>query len=692
MNQLSAQVSIDVKVAVSALNKLGEALGNIEKQFSVAGSTNTAAKGFENIGNSAKKAKSDVDEMAAAAARLGGGTTDQRIAKLNASIKRLQAEAQKAGKETDRFNKILTAIGNRQREIATLERLGNTMGGKVAKSSGRATQSLINFNRVVQDAPYGIIGVANNIDPLIESFGRLKTSAGGIGGAFKALGSALIGPAGILLAVSAITSGLTVIAQKYGSLGKAIDVWTGKTKLLTEEQKKLREENTKLVESIEKQKIEIGQLVKVARGDIGSKAEQKAALDKLNKAIPDYIGKLTEANINTAEGVKIINTYTAALEKQAIAELLVGRLAELGAKRFDNRNEFIAKRAQLTERIANAQRKIVDPSKISAQQRASESFATSQQKATQNLQDLQDELASLDQAYAQSTKNIINQQQRLRDEIDKNTTILDTSLDDKEGSDSDKFKKYLDDLIKKYELTARSTPTKVELQAEIILLPSGIEIDTGRVKRMSEGLSNQINTALATNARPLVYKPKTIIKPDYDIRQMERMTADLNNIIKDIVANGITTIAESLGEALATGENPLKAVFRGIIQFIGDGMIQIGKALVQFGVVKANLDKVIKAGIALPGAVAIAAGAAAIALGALVKNAMPQFANGGIVTGPTVGMIGEGGQPEVILPLSKINQFLDGGGNGVGRLEAVVSGDSLRFILERNQRKQSRLL
>ena len=75
-----------------------------------------------------------------------------------------------------------------------------------------------------------------------------------------------------------------------------------------------------------------------------------------------------------------------------------------------------------------------------------------------------------------------------------------------------------------------------------------------------------------------------------------------------------------------------------------------------------------------------------------IKSAIPKFAHGGIVTGPTVGMIGEAGQPEVILPLSKINQFLSGEGQGNGgALTLSVSGDVFTFGLARNARKQSRL-
>ena len=44
-------------------------------------------------------------------------------------------------------------------------------------------------------------------------------------------------------------------------------------------------------------------------------------------------------------------------------------------------------------------------------------------------------------------------------------------------------------------------------------------------------------------------------------------------------------------------------------------------------------------------------------------SGVPGFAKGGIVTAPMLGMIGEGGQPEAIIPLSRLDSML-GGGNG----------------------------
>ncbi len=68
---------------------------------------------------------------------------------------------------------------------------GTTGMNTLAKGTGQATNALTNFGRVASDAPFGIIGIANNIDPLVQSFVSLRKETGSTGGALKALGQVL---------------------------------------------------------------------------------------------------------------------------------------------------------------------------------------------------------------------------------------------------------------------------------------------------------------------------------------------------------------------------------------------------------------------------------------------------------------------------------------------------------------------
>jgi hypothetical protein len=158
----------------------------------------------------------------------------------------------------------------------------------------------------------------------------------------------------------------------------------------------------------------------------------------------------------------------------------------------------------------------------------------------------------------------------------------------------------------------------------------------------------------------------------------------IKGILEGVMADSITKFAENIGTALAGGKVDL---FGGIGEMIAEGAIAIGKALIAYGVAlkafeMAKLDPVL----------AIVAGAGLVIAGTVLKaklapkekgGAMP-FANGGIVSGPTMGLVGEypGAKtnPEVIAPLDKLKDMIGGGGNG----EFVLRGNDLVLALQRS--------
>ena len=73
-------------------------------------------------------------------------------------------------------------------------------------------------------------------------------------------------------------------------------------------------------------------------------------------------------------------------------------------------------------------------------------------------------------------------------------------------------------------------------------------------------------------------------------------------------------------------------------------------------------------------------------VGGFMPN-IPMLAEGGIVTGPTLAMIGEGAQSEAVIPLDRLHEF--GGG---GKVEVVgrISGADILLSNERAQRNRTR--
>jgi hypothetical protein len=219
----------------------------------------------------------------------------------------------------------------------------STQMPKLGNSTNQATFALTNFSRVVQDAPFGIIGIANNIDPLLQSFTALKASTGSTGAALKALAGSLIGGGGLALAVSAVTSAFTFFALSQRGANKELN--------------EAKSTTDGYVRNLTEQKLELQSLVNIVKDAAQSEQTRTKALERLNQILPDSIGKLTQQNIVTAEGVNIIRQYVKAIEARATAELLVNRLAENNVKLFDNRRATLERVVQLNEDIASAERR-----------------------------------------------------------------------------------------------------------------------------------------------------------------------------------------------------------------------------------------------------------------------------------------------------------------------------------------------
>lgn len=131
------------------------------------------------------------------------------IANIERALKKVRGDLAGVGDSAERTQKQLV---RGSRGIAS-----------VGKSAANAAPTVQEFSRIIQDAPFGIQGVANNVQQLTANFGNLSRSAGGAIPALKAMVASLSGPAGILLAVSLVTVGLQVFGDKLFSSKNKVD-------------------------------------------------------------------------------------------------------------------------------------------------------------------------------------------------------------------------------------------------------------------------------------------------------------------------------------------------------------------------------------------------------------------------------------------------------------------------------------
>jgi len=194
------------------------------------------------------------------------------------------------------------------------------------------------------------------------------------------------------------------------------------------------------------------------------------------------------------------------------------------------------------------------------------------------------------------------------------------------------------------------------------------------------------------NIDPQILEPLNVVKEGTTV-----IMEDVSNIVHDGFINII--------EGVASGNLGLTGVFGSMVSMLGDVAIRIGKAAVAIGKGMMSIKLAFKNPFT-----AVAAGLALIAIGAAIKNFggsfmggnragnIPSFAKGGIVSAPTLALVGDNtgagrGNPEVIAPLNKLQGMIDAKSSqqiNVGG-QFRVEGQDLVLALQRADRERNRI-
>lgn len=258
----------------------------------------------------------------------------------------------------------LTITADTQEALANLQNFIKTSKGlkgemqNFGNVSNQATNALSNLSRVAQDAPYGFMGIANNLNPLLESFQRLKTEAGTTGGALKAMAQGLMGPAGIGLALGAVSS----IIVAFGP--KIMDFITGTKKAAEVEDKfatSLKEARAQASET----GIRLQAYLSISENANISDARRAEAL----KAVKDELGKVNSAYASTITNVgdarKAVDLYTQSLVNQALTTRYIDKIADK-TENLNNVNKKILQSGRDYYKTIDEQNRLIAEGRISA--------------------------------------------------------------------------------------------------------------------------------------------------------------------------------------------------------------------------------------------------------------------------------------------------------------------------------------
>jgi len=231
---------------------------------------------------------------------------DVQQAGAEAQIVSLNSKLDDLTKGSKDYELILKKIAIQEDRLAQIQAKRAVASDKITKqitkqkdATGSATAATMELSRVVSDAPYGIRGMANNITQLVSQLGTASTKAGGLGAALKLMGQQMIGPLGIVFAITLVVS--------------AIDLFWGA--------------NTKAEKSVEDMNKKLKEAILVLNG-------YETALDSSNLSLSEREGLIKASTVSNPKFLKIIKDSSSSLTEQteALRELIKTEEKELDIK------------------------------------------------------------------------------------------------------------------------------------------------------------------------------------------------------------------------------------------------------------------------------------------------------------------------------------------------------------------------
>jgi len=178
--------------------------------------------------------------------------------------------------------------------------------------------------------------------------------------------------------------------------------------------------------------------------------------------------------------------------------------------------------------------------------------------------------------------------------------------------------------------------------------------------------------------------------------KMEVAAEQASAALATMSASMLESFAVLLGDAITGKADAMQTFLQSFASSLAGFLGTFGKALIAQGIAIDAFKESLKS---LDPAVAIVAGLGLLTASTLVKNAMAKgsqvqaFADGGIVSGPTLGLMGEypgaRSNPEVIAPLDKLQSMINTGG-GSGELVASTKFDGRDLWLAVNRYDKDR--
>lgn len=449
--------------------------------------------------------------------------------------------------------KSLSRVGTTAAKLPSqISKISTAQAGMIRSSRG-ASAGLIEFSRLIGDAPYGIRGMANNLQQMAFVMGAS-------------------GP--FLLAITVATA--------------ALDYFIGGNRRAKKETEELEEGLNSLSQAFSAgEKSAYGEiaalqtLISIAEDEARSRKERLIAVNNLQDKYPSILGNLTDEQILVGDVGDAYKELAVQLRNVALAQAFQSRETEVFGKIIDS---VLAQKEQLE--VVKQER--AERAKVAAEVLKGEAGINDIMKAQNELADATTKYNELilDQ---QASQKDLNDLTSLREELVKKVNAAMLLGEDSGGRT--KARKEIDAITASFWRLEKGI-------TDIYSMSIGTRMAAGLVN-----ISQQVQ-GIASGVTPVFASQGEILADAFN--------EGFNKIIGSGIAEAISSMASGLGEAIANGGNLVQAAGGALLGALGGILVELGKMAIGVGVGIAAIKKALAT---LNPAVAIGAGVALVAIG-----------------------------------------------------------------------------
>ena len=596
----------------------------------------------------------------------------------------------------------------------------------LTKSTSRYNAVGIDFARLIQDAPFGIIGYGNNITQLAQSFSSLGNAGDTFSSKFKlAIGAIFSSGNLLILGVSALTTAFTILQQK--GFFKTEDAAKSLADELDKYKKTLGETTQAQLEgaaNADKEIVKITALRGVIEDETVSREKRLAAVKELKKEAPSIFKNLTDEQILAGQVGDSYARLTQILVARATAASGINKIVALA----DEERIILEKNASILQQIAAFEQKAANFRKQGQTELVTINenqirYLKEQNPEIQRLAQIEAERVKLTSLVNENLAQSVDYNDKAGKSIDANKVALEkykASWDEYnlQQESANFLAEKLNFTTKDYEKNIKAVltaipdkPIRIETDDEALqafndelyktqMAAYNAELELMKTSdaafQFSDNLSKIENKEIKINTNvegfgkevadvlPFLEQLETALNPK-KFTDFEERVSDFAFTVRDLLqnnlANAFIDLGYTIGEALATGGNVIQAVGQSVLKSFGRFLGQFGEQLIAYGVATIAFGKA-SIGLSNPftaipsGGLAIAAGVALTAISGIIGS-LGKKGMGGGGGGGSVGSSGVGGGSE----------FVGGGAQG-GMFasqrdltgELVVRGQDLVYV------------